>query len=250
MSLTDIKIPELMYAYADSRPDKVIDYISPSQVGRCMRAHFFAIKHIKQTTPPSNAAMLNFQVGFLWEEVMAKALDQAGIPYLSQYYMLDEELGVAGTLDFAPFDPETGEWEVWDSKTESLLASKYRNKDGVTFFSKHPEYVHQLNTYAILMRRQGFNVVRGRFGVIVKDNGLISENRTGLSDESLENTFERITQLQQYLNNDELPPCECEGWKVGYCGYGDPDTLIKNKTGKTVNSTCCGEELYESTSES
>lgn len=242
--LESLTIPQIMYDFVADKERKVINHISPSQVGRCMRAHFLHIRHIPTTTPPNPGALLNFQVGFLWEEVMRQALEGSKIPFLYQYKMFDAELDLEGTLDFAPYDPELNEWEVWDSKTESLLASQYRAKKEDSFFDNHPEYVHQLNAYAILMKRQGFNVVRGRFGVIVKDNGLISENRTGFSEDSLISTYNRIIELKDYLDKDELPPCECEGWKVGYCDFGDVDSQEPNAKGKILNTKCCGEELY------
>lgn len=236
-------IPDIMYSWAEKRPDKVITRISPSMVGGCHRAHFLAIHGVKKTTPPNPGAILNFQVGFLWEKIVSEALKASDTPFLEQYHMVDETMNVEGTLDFAPYDSQTSSWEIWDSKTESILASKYRGSQ--TFFGSHPEYEHQLNTYQMLLTRQGFKVKRGRFGIIVKDNGFISEDETTFPIDSLQATKQRIAKLNGYLTRNELPPCECEGWRVGYCNYGDPKTLVKNSKGKEVNSTCCAEELYD-----
>lgn len=238
-------IPEIMYAYAEKRPDKIITRVSPSMVGRCMRTNFLAIKGVKQTTPPNPGALLNFQVGFLWEKVLEDALRASDTPFMSQYHMVDKEMNVEGTLDFAPFNPKTGEWEVWDSKTEGMNAARYRNKDKKTFFEHHPEYVHQLNTYYLLLTRQGFKLSKGKFGIIVKDNGYVTEEIIHFPNPLLNETKERIKRLNKHLRENTLPECECGGWQVGYCGYGDPTTLVKNSTGKVINSTCCSEELYE-----
>lgn len=237
-------IPKVLYDWAENRPPKVITRISPSMVGRCMRTHFLAIKGVSQTTPPNPGAILNFQVGFLWEKVLSDALRASDTPFIEQYHMLDEEMNVEGTLDFAPFDPKTGEWEVWDSKTEGMNAAGYRKREGANFFNHHPEYVHQLNTYYMLLTRQGFKVKQGKFGIIVKDNGWVTEEIILFPNRLLDETKQRIKDLNGYLRDDELPPCECEGWKVGYCGFGDINTQEKNKTGKLVNTSCCSEELY------
>lgn len=236
-------IPSIMYDWAEKRPDKVITRISPSMVGRCMRANFLAIHGVKQTTPPNPGAVLNFQVGFLWEDVLNQALRASDTPFLSQYHMVDEDMNVEGTLDFAPYDPKTGEWEVWDSKTEGMLASKYRGK--TTFFDHHPEYVHQLNTYYMLLTRQGFKVTKGRFGIIVKDNGFVSEEDIMFTPESLAATKQRIKDLNGYLRDNTLPPCECEGWKTNYCSYGTVSSIKANSKGKEVPYECCSEKLYE-----
>jgi hypothetical protein len=237
-------IPDLMYKYAESRPPKVITRISPSMVGRCPRTHFLAIKGVPQTTPPNPGAVLNFQVGFLWEEVVKQALRGADVPFIEQYHMVDEEMNTEGTLDFAPFDPKEGTWEIWDSKTEGINAAGYRKKEGHNFFNHHPEYVHQLNTYYLSMTRQGFKVTQGKFAIIVKDNGWITEEIIQFPNKLLKETKQRIKDLNGYLRDDELPPCECEGWKVNYCSYGDIESIEKNKTGKSVPTKCCDENLF------
>jgi len=209
-----------------------------------MRTHFLAIKGIAQTTPPNPGAVLNFQVGFLWEKVVTDALRAADTPFIEQYHMLDEEMNTEGTLDFAPFDPKTGEWEVWDSKTEGMNAASYRKREGHNFFNHHPEYVHQLNTYYLLMTRQGFKVKQGKFGIIIKDNGWVTEEIIQFPNPLLDTTKQRIKELNGYLRDDTLPPCECEGWMVGYCGFGEVATQAKNTKGKLLNTSCCSEELY------
>lgn len=233
-------IPHLMYEYALNKPPKVIHHISPSQIGRCMRAHYYAIKHVAPTTRTNVGALLNFEVGFLWEDVMERALKDQGIPFISQYKMYDETLDLEGTLDFAPYDQVNNWWEIWDSKTEATGSGVYRRKRKVSFFEDHPEYVHQLNSYCILMRNKGFKIGPGRFGIISKDNGSITEEVREFEEESLRATLLRITTLKGYLDRNEVPACECEGWKIGYCNYGRPSTRIRNSSRKWTNSECCG----------
>jgi len=245
MSLVDTKLQSVVYDHLKALPPKVIDHISPSQLGGCMRAHFYAIKHIPQTTPPSPGALLNFQMGFIFEELVTKALESSGIEFQDQQPIKDEELNVSGTLDFMLKDAETGEWEVIDTKTESILASKYRVRERKTFLQAHPEYEIQLGTYMLMLKRKGLKVSRGRFLVVVKDNGSMTEHFVVLNPELEQNILGRIETLNGYLKRNEVPPCSCEGWKVGYCGYGDEKTQIVNSTKKLVNSTCCGIDLIK-----
>ena len=235
----DKTIPELAYDYASKRPDKVIDRPSPSQLGGCMRAHYYKIKHIPVTTPPNPGAILNFEVGFMWEAQVTNWLRSAGIPFIEQYSMHDTELNLSGTLDFAPFDPKTGVWEVWDSKTEGMMANTYRKRQKKSFFEAHPEYAMQLCCYAIMLDRQNFTVGKGRFAVIVKDNGLVYEDLVGFTPDLRKKTLDRLARLNLHLETNTVPDCECEDWKVGYCDYGNPATTKENSTKKMVNTECC-----------
>jgi hypothetical protein len=240
-----VSIAKAMYDYTGSWGDKAINHISPSMLGGCMRKHYYAIIGVPKTTAPGPGAQLNFELGRMWEAVMEKSLRFSGIPFISQYKMFDEELNVKGTLDFLLYDPETQEWEVVDSKTESVYSDIYRKRGNETFLSANKDYVYQVNAYALMCIRQGFKVSKGRFGVITKDNGKIDEYPLFISTESLAKTESRIEQLNGFLQRQELPPCECAGWKIGYCNYGDPHTQKKSSTGKTVNTTCCSEQLIE-----
>lgn len=242
--MSDITFTGAMTEWAKHRPPKIITHISPSMIGRCMRTHYWAIKGLQQTTVPNPGAILNFQVGFLWEKIVADALRENKTPFLEQYKMYDEVLNVEGTLDFAPIvDIPSLELEVWDSKTEGMMAMQYRKREHHTFFEHHPEYAQQLTTYAILLERQGFNVKRGRFGIIIKDNGAVFEESMTFTDEMKRTVMNRIIRLNEYLKADKLPPCECAGWQVGYCNFGDVDTQAPNSKGKIINTKCCSEDL-------
>jgi hypothetical protein len=204
-----------------------------------MRTHYWAIKGLKQTTPPNPGAILNFQVGFMWEKVVSDALRENKQSFVEQLYMEDKELNMAGTMDFARID-ETGTWEVADSKTEGMNAASYRKREGKSFFNAHPEYQMQLWCYYTMLKRQGIKVSdQGKFIIIIKDNGLVKEEICYFTESLAEKCMNRINQLNEYLRTDTLPPCECEGWQIGYCGFGNPESLVKSKTGKMINSECC-----------
>lgn len=204
-----------------------------------MRSHFYQIKHVPQTTPPNPGAMLNFQVGFLWEELVESGLKYARVLYKAQEKLTDEELNVEGTLDFMLQDSD-GSWEVVDSKTESVYSDMYRKREKSTFLEAHPEYVMQVGTYILLLKRKGYDVKRGRFLVITKDNGMMKEFFVEFTPGLEAKILHRIELLNKYLTSNMVPPCECEGWKVGYCNYGRPSTRHQNTTKKWVNQICCG----------
>lgn len=241
--MTELSIAKAMYDYADRWPDKEYTHISPSSLGGCLRKHYYALKGVPKTTPPGPGAQLNFELGRMWEKLMENSMQASSIPFISQYKLFDEELNCGGTLDFLIYDPESKTWEVLDSKTESVYAPGYRRREGKSFLSASRDYVYQVNTYALLALRRGFDVRRGRFAVITKDNGFIDEHPLNITKTSLEVTLRRINRLNRYLQAHKLPPCECKGWKIQYCNYGSPHTQTKNSKGKTVNTECCSDSL-------
>lgn len=244
-ALVDVKLNTLVYNWAKNRPNKVINHISPSQLGGCMRAHYFAIKHVQQTTPPNPGAILNFEVGNLWEKPIEEAIKQSGMDYKAQWFIEDDQLNVAGTLDFALHDTEADTWEVIDSKTESVFAAKYRKFQHKDFLEASEQYVIQVGTYILLLRRKGFTVPRGRFLVITKDNGMMNEYFVTFDQALEDKIYDRIAKLNYALDNNRVPECECEGWKINYCNYGQPSTQVKNSTKKVVSSHCCADTIEE-----
>lgn len=241
-----MNIAPLVYDYAKSWPQKKYQYISPSSLGGCPRAHFYKLRGVENTTPPGPGALLNFELGRMWEEPVEKALKLAGVPFMSQLTLVDKEYGVGGTLDIAVFDTEDGAWELVSIKTEGKDKAKYRKREGKNFFQSNPEYAIQEGTYKWLMERNGFKVKdTARYLVITKDNGMLDEPIMQFNDKLMAKVEERIGALRGYLDSGNIPPCECEGWKIGYCQYGDPDSQETNSTGKLVNTKCCMEELYD-----
>jgi len=252
-----IYIKDILTRWVNSRPDKEYNYISPSSLGGCNRAHYFKIKGVKQTTPPSESALLNFQMGFVWEQVIKEALDGLGIPYLFQETFEDMELNAGGTIDFmlpttATLPQEKYDWKkietvIHDSKTMASKWFWYLEKSNKDFGAENEHYLYQLGLYIILARRKGYNVNKGLLTFISKDDSMVGkEYEFTLTEEWEEKILTRVKRLNANLKANKIPPCECEGWKVGYCGYGEPTTRTKNKSGKTVNVTCCDPKLMES----
>lgn len=244
-----VEIPQIMYDWVKNKEKKVITRISPSLLGGCPRVHYFKIKGIEPTTPPNVGALLNFQVGFIWEELMEKALKESGVEYKYQMPLEDEELNVAGTLDFL-VKTENG-LVVMDSKTESVRSADYRRRAGQSYLDDHKRYIIQVGTYILLLRRKGYDIKQGRLINIVKDNGFIEEHTFDYTKALEDEILARIELLNHHLKTNTLPPCTCEGWEVGYCDYGNPNTMAENKTKKLVATECCPDldklELWRNT---
>lgn len=234
-----------------SQPDKEYSAISPSSLGGCMRSHYWKIKGLKSTTPPGPGALVNFRVGHHWEEELAKAYDHAGL--LVKWFVdgtdapwYDEETGLGGTPDLIVRTMETGgEEAIVDSKTVMSAwfkyASKYKSFDD--WVADNMNYVFQQVAYVLLARKNGYpdlNKAILSFGS--KDDGYIGmEVQITVTKGLAKMVLDRTAILKGYLDANTLPPCECEGWKIGYCGYGNPNTLVANAKKKMINSECCQE---------
>jgi len=243
----ELDIKTLLNDWVTSLPKKEYNRLSPSSLGGCPRAHYWKVKGVAETTPPNPGALLNFQVGFLWEKIWEDALKWKGAEFKSQVAFEDEEYNIGGTCDFLV---KTGkdEWEIWDSKTQGskwfwyiqsqIAAGKYDE------LKEEYGYIMQQAAYMWLARRNGFNVVRARLAYISKDDGIVGKITTvELTSELEADLLGRIEYLNKCLKNGTLPTCSCEGWKVGYCGFGNPSSRIRNRTKKLVNSECCDPKL-------
>lgn len=244
-SLTPKRVFE---AYLLNKPPKVIDRISPSQLGKCHRAHFLKIKHVSPTVTPTVAQLANFEVGFIWEQTIKMALDEQKIPYQFQTHFFDPELNMEGTSDFIIGDPATLAY-MWDSKTMASKWFWYRNaKRKSNKFDSWEEdygYLIQQGCYLLMAKRQTLmsGIKNSTLAYISKDDGFIGEELVVILSKKLEDEImKRVNELNYYLSHDILPPCTCEGWQVGYCDFGNPNTREKNRTGKMVSTECCGTE--------
>jgi CRISPR/Cas system-associated exonuclease Cas4 (RecB family) len=205
--------------------------------------HYLKMKGVEPTTPPNAAALLNFQVGFLWEDIWDKALKWKGVEYKAQEKFIEPKYNVGGTCDFLV---KTGEdtWEIWDSKTQGSKWFWYVqgqiNKGEYDEFKEEFQYIVQQGVYIWLARKAGYNVTCAKLAYISKDDGFVGKVTTVVLDEKLEKIIlDRINYMNDCLENEILPKCECEGWKIGYCNYGDPLTRTYNRTKKLVNTECC-----------
>lgn len=231
--------------YLRNRPDKVYEKISPSQLGKCHRSHYFKIKGYRPTMTPTDAALSNFEVGFLWEEIMLKALIDQKVPHEYQTRFDDPELNMGGTSDFIIGD-KTVESIMWDTKTVMSKWFWYRKKTqsypNYDWFTENYVYVIQQAAYLLMAERLGFKIKKSVLAFISKDDGFIGDElEVRLTDKVRKEVMKRIKELNYYLTNDIVPPCTCDGWLVGYCDFGNPNTTQANKTKKIVATECCPE---------
>jgi hypothetical protein len=236
----------------ESLPDKKYTGVSPSSLGGCMRAHFYKIKGVKSTTPPNYGSLVNFEMGRLWEAFLARAYKDQGrlVKWfedgVDKPWRIDE-INLVGIPDLIVTDFD-GEQVIVDSKTMRSewfqYASKYKSLDA--FIKDNKAYVFQQVCYILLARANGYPDMRKAvLSFASKDDGYVGNeilihNSTALT----KMVTDRIKELNNYLDRDEVPPCECEGWKVGYCDYGNIRTQTTNRKGKIVNTECCSSNLY------
>jgi hypothetical protein len=248
----------VLKGYMESRPNKTYTHISPSSLGGCMRAHFLKLNGVPATTPPNYGALVNFEVGRLWEELIAKAYEQQGM--LHKWFRdgidapwVDEELNLAGTPDIIAKD-EAGELFIVDSKTVRSEWFQYTKRDidkpggFQRWVADNKSYVYQQVCYLLLARKNGYpDMKRAVLSFASKDDGYVGrELKITLTTDLVKMVTDRIGELNNYLQRNELPPCECEGWKTNYCDMGDPHTRKLNAKKKEVNTTCCSSSIWES----
>lgn len=241
---TNISIKTTLDTYLLNKPPKIIDRISPSQLGKCHRAHYLKIMKYEPLVKPTSAALANFEVGFLWEKLIKDALDAQDIQYEFQTSFLVPELNMSGSTDFIIGD-KMEKAVIWDSKT---MASKWfwyregkRKRGQYDWWEENYSYIIQQGAYLLMAEKLGYKIDKAVLGFISKDDGFVGEElEVRLTDKLRRELMERINELNDYLAAGELPPCTCEGWLVGYCDFGNPNTREPNRTKKMVNTECCG----------
>jgi hypothetical protein len=254
--------------YYENKPDKVYqnEYISPSMLGGCPRVMYYRLKGKKATTPPDCNAMMNFEVGNLWEAKIAEILDELGLliywwnegqskrmKQSKRYWKgelrddkwVDDTLKVAGTPDivFKQSDKNV----LLDVKTMKAGSADYIvNDSDEEFWASHKQYKLQLGLYLMLNKSRveaGTETVLcdyGKLCIISKDTGaIIKEPCLFMNDNLRQEIVDEINKARKYLVTNEVPPCTCEGWQVAYCSYGTVDSIKPNKQKKPVPTRCC-----------
>jgi hypothetical protein len=239
--------------YVQSKPDKEYSAISPSSLGGCMRSHYWKINGVKATTPPNIGALVNFEMGHVWEELLARAYEKQGL--LVKWFrdgvdkpFFDPETGLGGTPDLMVYnstDFDAREMVIVDSKTVNSAYFKYAaSKPFQQWVADNMDYVYQQVAYIDLANKNGYpQVNKAILSFASKDDSYIAlEFQITATPELINKVRDRARTLKGFLERKELPPCSCEGWKVGYCNYGNPFTQKENTKKKMVNTECCDEE--------
>ncbi len=247
---------QVLKGYMESLPQKTYDVISPSSLGGCLRAHFYKLNGIADTTPPNYGALVNFEIGRLWEAFVARAYKEQGV--LVKWFQdgidskwIDKELGYGGTPDIIAKD-DSGEMFIVDMKTVRSEWFNYIKRDldkpggFERWVADNKSYVYQQVCYMLLARDNGYpNMRYAVLSFASKDDGYVGrELRITLTTDLAKKVTDRIKLLKGYVDRNELPPCECDGWKVGYCSFGNPHTRKLNTKKKEVNTECCSEDIW------
>ena len=241
---------DVLRKYVENKPPKVYKGISPSSLGGCMRSHYWKIKGVPSTTPPNFGALVNFEVGHAWEAMLAKAYEADGS--LVKWFQdgvdeafYDEDTMLTGTPDLIVKEGKVT--KIVDSKTVNSAYFRYAKMKGFDAWVKdNMNYVYQQVAYVYLAQKNGYpDITTAVLSFASKDDGYIGmEFEIEASDDLIQDVIKRAKKLKDFLDKDELPPCTCTGWLVGYCSMGDPNTQEPNKKKKIVNTICC-EELIE-----
>jgi hypothetical protein len=266
-------IKDLAREYYESKPKKDMThkYVSPSMLGGCPRVAWFKANGFEESTPPDTNALMNFEVGNLWEAKISEILDETEkLIYwwnegqsermkqdptkwkaeLRQDAWIDEELMVRGTPD--QFIKDGDNYCLLDTKTMKDDASKYIvNLTNEQYFNeKAVGYKLQLGCYLILCKRRfekGLEKYLPKYGklvIISKDNGhVIKEPTLVLTPELEQEVLERIEYMRKAIQSESPPPCTCEGWQIEYSNFGTLSSMEPNKKKKVVPTRCC--EVHE-----
>ncbi|MGV9002371.1 MAG: hypothetical protein ACOH18_05465 [Candidatus Saccharimonadaceae bacterium] len=237
---------KVLEAHLLNKPDKVITRISPSQLGKCHRSHYYKIKQIERLIRNSPSELANFELGFIWEQIIKQALDEQNVPYTFQDRFVDIELNMEGSSDFIIGDPKV-EAYMYDPKT---MMSKWfwyleakKKKGQYDPYTEHYSYFIQQGAYLLMAKRKGWIIPDSNLVFISKDDSIIgAEVEIKLTAKLEKEVLKRVKDLNHYLEHDILPPCTCDGWLVGYCDYGNPNTMKPNSKGRMASTECCPDE--------
>lgn len=241
-----------------TRPDKTYELVSPSSIGKCARCMFYHLKGVKQTTPPGVGSLATFEVGRFTEQAFGKVF--ADTKHLIHHFQDGDDdpknqpftyKHVKGTPDFLLLI----DGRVWvaDAKTQRSDSFGWTGPSPQELIDDKKEYWAQTLTYIWLLRNNAKRLKEqygltdeqiANIGGIVffqsKDDGIVKrEMILSPTDEQLKWVEDRSEFIWGFVERNELPPCECEGWLIGYCGFGNPHTQTTSSTKKIINSECC-----------
>ncbi len=252
---TEISLKSLIHSTVMKEERKPYRGIHPSSLGGCPRTHYWKIKGILPTTPPGIGELMNFKMGDAWENALFPILQRLdGIKvhhHKGEKAWSVPELNLFGTPDYTI--TVDGKNLIVDAKTVKSKWFDYVEREYKTvqdtvdkntfLLEKNHHYAIQQGAYLLMAKRLGLEYDHAKLIFVSKDNSFIGwEVEIYLTEELEKEILERIEYLNNCLNFDKLPKCECEDWKVGYCDFGVVETQTENRTHKMVNTECCNEE--------
>lgn len=253
MKVSELDVRNLIHEAVKNQEKKAYKGIHASALGGCPRAHYYHIKGIEETTPPNVGALMNFKMGDVWEETLFPLMEMAGVKV---HHHKGEDWNynnlIFGTPDFS-VECEDGK-VILDAKTVNSAWFNYKEKEylsavkqeaGLTknefLLRDNPQYEIQQGAYLLMAESMGLKGYKeARLIFVNKDNSYIGwQVVIKLTDELRKKIIDRAVYLQNCIESNFIPDCECEGWKVGYSNYGRPSTRYQNAKKKWINKECC-----------
>lgn len=195
---------------ADINEDRQSDgCFHPSSMWSCSRQAVMSARGEKQTNPPNKQTLRVFRVGSLLHlEFQAALTARYGDKFVPEFEITGDTLSGHGDGYVAGDDVV-----VYELKTIRSL-SKVR-KTG-----PQDSHIKQAATYAVALKRQGFNVTEVRIVYFEKTNLDIQEFVVPYKPEWEQMVDDRIAELKPYMTQpDEHPACDGPKWLYPYCSF-------------------------------
>lgn len=246
------------YKHALAHP-KLYESWRVSSIGKCMREHYLKRLGVKPTTLSDGNGQLRMMIGQAVHDLVAdlfKEFPPEGVAqFESEVELYDKDLDLGGRMDDL-FTFEEGYVELDDIKTQQEQAfwwmkkksEGYTTKDGTQVSPRNieeqkSEQFKQVRAYMFLRKRLGKPIDRAKLVWWSMDTSTKQEVHVVLRPEHEQEILDELAVLNDHWAKKTLPPCTCDklydGAGVGYCDYGDVDTL--NAKGKPTK--CCDESL-------
>jgi len=246
-------LKELIHTAVKQQDDKVYKGIHASALGGCPRTHYFKIKGVEATTPPNTGALLNFLMGFAWEDTMfdiLKKVEGVEIEHHKGENWAVKSLNLVGTPDYSI--TYEGKHIIVDSKTVNSAWFRYAEASwkksglpkGEFILKQNHRYELQLGAYLLMAKLLDKKYDYATLIFVNKDNSYVGwEVNVYLTPELEKEILDRVKYLNNCLEVGMIPDCSCEGWEIGYCNYGRPSTRVQNTKKKWVNTECCPDKV-------
>ena len=199
----------------------------PSSMGKCPRAVVLSHAGVEGNPIDDETARL-FWIGDQFHASVQKSVGEQlpGLVY-HEVRLRDEEYKVSGRIDTLRYDPESGEWEVYEYKTVRTRAFEYALPQPahilqvaiyLTFRADCPECYDQPVDYLSGVCGTCGNAkvkklplpVRARIVYVGKEDGRLAEfvveTSQGLQDAVKAKLVELESLYQHYLSDGTLPP--------------------------------------------
>jgi hypothetical protein len=185
------------------------DYWSASSAGYCMRKLTFERLGVPKTKEQDPRTQRVFSAGHLFHEWLQRLTKEAGVSVAQELELQDESLMVRGHFDdLIQVDKSL---ILYDYKTASSKSFAY--KRDVSHFHRM-----QVGTYLYMLRKQKEykGLTESRILVLEKDTLRTKEFQVMWDKELALDVHNFWTELNEYWNKVEIPPCTCADYEGGF----------------------------------